>query len=240
MPHKLDLRFNELIRGLTTPIRALKLIFKYPRLIFFSSFPIMVTIIVSALCIYAVLTGAWSLGMAWFQNIAGSYAGVASGILAFLFGIFTLYLMFHSVGISLSLIASPFNDMLAEETERVCGQSPCKLTLSTFVHIFFLDLRKTVLTLSLSLGLWFLALVPVVGLLSPLGFSLITTLTFISYPQSRRHLGIIECLVWMRNHSMASLGFGFSTMVLFGIPVLNAFALPISVVGGTLLFLENE
>jgi uncharacterized protein involved in cysteine biosynthesis len=72
-----------------------------------------------------------------------------------------------------------------------------------------------------------------------LGFSLITTLTFISYPQSRRQLGLIQCLAWMRKNLFASLGFGLATMILFGIPVVNAFALPLSVVGGTLLYLES-
>lgn len=240
MQPKLDSKFSEFARGLSTPLRAFQTILKYPRLMFLSLFPIFMTVLVAALCFYAVLVGALSIANHWFQNWIGSYAGMATGIFAFIIGLFSLYLLFHSVGLLLSLIASPFNDWLAEETERALGKAPVALTLFVLLRVFFLDLRKTLLTLTASIGLWFLALMPGVGLLAPFGFALVTTLTFISYPQSRRQLGLIECLTWMRDHFFASLGFGFSTLILFGIPVLNAFAIPLSVVGGTLLFLEND
>jgi uncharacterized protein involved in cysteine biosynthesis len=240
MPHKLDSKFSEFVRGFLTPVRALQTVFHRPKLLTICLFPIFLTLVVAALCIYAVLIGAWSIGTTWFQSFAGSYTGIATGIFAFFAGIFTLYLAFQSMSILLSLLASPFNDWLAEETERALGKAPIPLTFGVFVRVFFLDLRKTVLTLVASLGFWFLAFVPGLGLLSPLGFALITTLTFISYPQSRRHFGVIECLLWMKRNFAASLGFGLSAMILFAIPVLDVFALPLSVVGGTLLFLETE
>jgi CysZ protein len=246
MPHKLESKSRqagpnefgrEFFRGFSTPFRAVKMIFDHPRLISLSLFPIFMTLLVAALCIYGVLTGAWYIGNHWFQAVLGNYAGVATGLLAFVIGIFSVYLLFHSIGILLSFIASPFNDWLAEETERASGAKPQPLTFAVFFRVFLLDLRKTILTLSVSIGLWFLTFIPGAGILSAVGFALVTTLTFISYPQSRRQLGVIECLGWMKAHFFASLGFGFATMILFGLPVLNAFSLPVSVVGGTLLFL---
>jgi CysZ protein len=228
---------REFFRGLTTPFRALKMIFDHPKLMSLSLFPIFMTLVVAALCIYAVLTGAWYIGNHWFQMLLGNYTGIATGIFAFFIGIFSLYLLFHSIGILLSFIASPFNDWLAEETERATGAIPKPLSFAVFFRVFLLDLRKTILTLSVSIGLWFLAFIPGAGILSAVGFALVTTLTFISYPQSRRQLGVIECLTWMKVHFFASLGFGLATMILFGVPVVNAFSLPLSVVGGTLLFL---
>jgi len=240
MPHNSVSKFSEFVRGFTTPFRALQKIFEHPKLIFLSLFPALLTLFVLAFCIYAVLTGAWAFGHAWLQNLAGTYTGVATGILTFIVGFFTFYLMFQSIGILLSLVASPFNDWLAEETERACGRKPISLNFGILIRVFFLDLRKTIFTLISGIALWFLALVPGLGIFSPIGFALITTLTFISYPQSRRQLGLIECLHWMKSHLAASLGFGFSTLLLMSIPVVNAFALPLSVVGGTLLFLESD
>jgi CysZ protein len=239
MLQNLGFKFRDLIRGFTTPIRAAQKIFASPRLVFLSLFPIFISLLVAAFCIFAVLSGAWAAGNLWFQNIAGTYAQAASGIFSFVVGVFTLYLLFQSIGIILSFIASPFNDWLAEETERACGQRPQSLSFFSLIRVFFLDFRKTILTLSVSISLWFIALVPGLGLISPVGFALVTTLTFISYPQSRRHLGVIQCLIWMKENFAASLGFGFSTLILFGIPICNVFALPLSVVGGTLLFLES-
>ena len=240
MPLNLDLKFKNFLRGATTPVRALQTIFHHPRLIFISIFPMMVTAVAIALSIYAILTGAWSFGTAWFQSFTGQYTGLATGVFAFIVGSFTFYLLFHSIGILLSLLSSPFNDWLAEETERACGKERVTLSFRILFLVFLSDIRKSVLTLTASLGFWLLAFVPVLGLIAPLGFTLITTLTFISYPQSRRHLGIFECLLWIKSNIFLSLGFGLTTTLLFGIPVINVFALPLAVVGGTLLFLENE
>jgi CysZ protein len=236
----LALKFNSFVRGFTTPVRALQAIFENPRLIFLSLFPILMTLVVAAICIYAILTGAFSLGTAWFQSIAGTYAGVASGIFAFIVGIFSFYLMFHTIGILLSLLSSPFNDWLSEETERSVGRKVTPLNFWILIRVFFLDLLKTAATLSFSVVLWIMALIPGLGLIAPLGFALITTLTFISYPQSRRNFGLIECFIWVKRNLAASLGFGLATMLMFGIPVVNVFALPLAVVGGTLLFIDCE
>jgi len=81
-------------------------------------------------------------------------------------------------------------------------------------------------------------LLPVANVIFFLGLALLNTFTFITYPQSRREHGLSESLQWIRNHFWLSLGFGITTLLLFSIPLVDFFALPVSVVGGTILFFE--
>jgi uncharacterized protein involved in cysteine biosynthesis len=55
------------------------------------------------------------------------------------------------------------------------------------------------------------------------------------YPQTRRGLGFRYGLGFLWRHAYACLGFGASISFLFAIPFASSFALPLAVVGGTLL-----
>ena len=240
MPSNLDSRFKNFARGFTTPFRALEVVFTHPKLILLSLLPVVVTLFVTAAIIYACLAGAWAQGNNLFQNTLGSYSWITGGFLLIIVGLLVLYFIFHALSILISLIASPFNDLLSEATEKAVGSNFPKLGFLDLLRVFFLDLRKALVSLFFAGCFGVLSLVPVVGFLSLPGFALIHTLTFVTYPQSRRRQGVSESLVWMRSHWEASLGFGLMTLFLFSIPVINFFALPLSVVGGTLLYLENE
>ena len=83
-------------------------------------------------------------------------------------------------------------------------------------------------------------LLPVANIVFFIGLVLLHTFTFITYPQSRREQGLLQSLLWIKDHFYLSLGFGVMSFILFSIPVIDFFALPISVVGGTLLFCDTN
>lgn len=224
-----------------TPIRAVGVIVQSPKLMMWSALPMAILIIVLSLVIYAILAGLGTWLTAAFTGFFASYAGVAATIVQILVAITLLYLSVFSLTILVSLFASPFNDLLAEATERELGVPGVPgASASRLIRVFFLDLRKTALTLTLSIAIGLFMLIPVVGLIGLLATALINTFTFVTYPQSRRETGVRDSIAWVRANLPASLGFGLTLVVLFSVPVINLFSIPLAVVGGTLLFVERE
>ena len=68
---------------------------------------------------------------------------------------------------------------------------------------------------------------------------LLLTFQYVSYPQTRRGENLGTSLAFLGRHFWACLGWGASMTVLFMIPLLSAFMLPIAVVGGTLLYARS-
>ena len=239
MHSNLDSKFKDFVFGLTTPFRALSHCVRRPKLFALSVLPLTLTLIAVGFAFYGILNGAWHVIHDFVFSWAGNYSMIASQFALFILGTVLLYFAFQVMGLFIALLSSPFNDLLAEATEKTLGAPAIEVHFLDLLRVFFLDLRKTVIAL---LGLLFFSLfslIPGLGALSFLGFALIETFTFVTYPQSRRGHGIYQSLVWMKNNWAVSFGFGFATLILFGIPVVNLFALPISVIGGTMIFLRR-
>lgn len=225
--------------GFTTPLRAINLAMDHPKLFALSIAPMAVTLIVLSCLIYALLAGAWGASHLFFNQMVGSYANALSGVTVFFVAVFALYFSFNILNLLLALFSSPFNDFLAEATERACGEVATPHHFLDLFRVFALDLRKTILAFALVILMTLISFAPLIGFFSFVGFSFIQAFTFITYPQSRRKHGIVDSLRWIKNNGMTSFGFGLVTLLLFGIPFLNIFALPLSVIGGTLLYLRK-
>lgn len=240
MPSTLVSKFNEFFTGATIPLRALILILHHPKLLSLSLAPILITILVFALMIYLMLTGVWSLAHSSYLAFVGDYSGVAFAVLSLLvisaLGFFSVSLLTFLM----SLCASPFNDVLAEKTEIKIGLTDApSWTAGRFIRTLWIDLRKSVVSIFSAVVFGLGMLVPVANILFFVGLALLNTFTFITYPQSRRQQGLIQSLVWIRSNFFLSLGFGIVTLLLFSIPVVDLLILPISVVGGTMLYAES-
>ncbi len=232
-------RSKEFISGLTSPIRVLGLLLEHPGLLGLFILPMVITLIIVSSVIYGVLIGLWNTLQGLFQSVLGTASAWGSGILSVLAGALLIYFSAFCLGILIQLIASPFNDILAEKTEVACGETPPKTTLNRLFLVFLIDLRKTGLTLSFTVVLFLIGLIPGIGLISIPGLALVQAFTFLSYPLSRRAIGIRGSFSWIRENFFRTLGFGLITLVLFSIPVINLFALPLSVIAGTITFLKK-
>ncbi len=65
---------------------------------------------------------------------------------------------------------------------------------------------------------------------------LLVTFQFVSFPQTRRGEGVLDGIRFLGRNFWVSLGFGMSIAFLFALPLVSTLALPIAVVGGTLLY----
>lgn len=231
---------NKFIQGICTPYHALKLIADRPRLLTLSLGPILSAILIFIISIYLLLSGLWTFVHSALLSAVSSYSGlifILSAILAL------SAVAFFSVSLLtflMSLLSSPFNDILAEQTEKTLGVPDVPhWSAGRFFRVFWMDLRKSILTLFTSIVFSLGMLIPVANVVFFLGMALLHTFTFITYPQSRREHGLLQSLRWIRGNFFLSLGFGITTLLLFSVPIVNFFALPLSVVGGTLLFCQT-
>jgi CysZ protein len=148
-----------------------------------------------------------------------------------------------------SVVAAPFLEILTQRVEetaapavaaawasagffremlRVAGQALKKLMLYVLV-------MGLLLALNLLPGLG-TALYAVLAFVTTCFF---LTLEFVDYPLDRRGQSLTAKLAYVRRLGLRGLGFGAAVFILGLIPVANLAFLPLSAVGGTLLYLDH-
>jgi uncharacterized protein involved in cysteine biosynthesis len=231
---------DSLLFGLTLPMRALALIVSSPVLILWSAIPILITF---ALDLWLVLTAAH-----WIREKIQQSMGDATG-LAILAMILACVALLLASALTFSffacIIAAPLNDFLAEKAESLAlpPLEPASL-LPTSVRrrtrLIAIDLTKMMAAGTLSLLALTLSWFPGINI-AAIGVAwLLISFEFISYPQTRRGEGIGEGIRFIARNPLSCLGFGASCSFLFAIPLVSCFALPLAVVGGTLLYAQGH
>lgn len=234
-----------MVEGLSTPFRALGLILRRPKLLALSSAPVVLSIVVSALLLGWLKTVATNAALHWLAA-----HGYEAGALTTKIAVFVLAALVWLLGIVLfsttvGILASPFNDFLAEAAEKDCRPAlseppPESKTWKGRIEILGIDLTKTIAVLALQMALLGVSLVtfwiPGLAFLWTAAAFLLLTYQYIAYPQTRRAQGLFESARFLVRYPWLSLGFGGALAVLFSIPFVSALTIPLAVVGGTLLY----
>jgi CysZ protein len=150
-----------------------------------------------------------------------------------------------------TIIAAPFNDALSEAIEeREAGRAPAPFSLVRVLRELVQALLLAALRLSLYAAivgpLWLLSwLVPGMGQVLYLSVWLVFTaayfaLDYVDWPATRRGLSVRARFALLGAHPLRMLGFGFGVWLCLFVPLLNLLFMPLSVAGGTLLFLDLE
>jgi len=164
----------------------------------------------------------------WIAQIFAWIALFIAGVLAFTF----------IAGIA----ALPFNDGLAEltETRATPPLAPiARVSWSGKARLLAIDLFKTLCALFMSFFALVFSWIPGLNLIGIVLAFLLISFQFLSYPQTRRGEGVREGVIFLFAHFWACLGFGMSFAFLFALPVVSSLALPLAVVGGTLLYARS-
>jgi CysZ protein len=234
----MTLRLNSFLYGLTLPILAFKKIISQPKLVFWSLLPIGITL------------GFYHLFVSEMQNQMRALVGRSMAIwgmdpqgwLAFFLLLLSKLLLLFVSALTFSFVATivacPFNDFLAEQSES-CAVPPLskvgRRTLSEKLRLLGLDLLRSLLATGVNLVALLFSWVPFLNFLALLITFLVISFQFTSYPQTRRGLGMAEGVAFLWRHTYACLGFGAVFTLLFTFPILSSVCLPLAVVGGTLL-----
>lgn len=227
---------SDTLLGATTPLAAARLIVSSPRLLLLSILPALLTSVIY----FFLISAAQAKISAWMLHYLASWGVSAGGWLAW--GMFllskTVLIAIAAITFSFTanIVASPLNDWLAESAEKHSGLAPVrKGGLKFKLTVLLIDIAKTVVTAFASITALVLSWVPVLGI-AAVGFAfLMVSYQYISYPQTRRGMGLLKSFMFLLKHPFPNLGFGMVMMFLFSIPLLSAFFLPVAVVGGTML-----
>jgi len=229
--------------------RSLQLLFKDKVVLTFSLVPIFVGLI-----LYYFL-GAWI-----FQDVLGqgkefisnyiSSDGLGNFLYWFIVTILSagLFLLVnYTFVLSVSLIASPFNDLISGRIERVVrGQSTkslpesFSLTMKRMPKVFLNEFKKlTFIGILTIIGLS-LSFFPVLAPLSIIISCLLLSASFLDYSWSRHDLAFRSCFNDIRKSFISYGVSGGIFLLLFSIPLVNIFVLPYAVIYFTVLFSSKK
>lgn len=183
------------------------------------------------------------------QNIQSS--GWASAFYYFIFGIMTVLFFFMinwGFVLVISLIASPFNDLLSSRIERITSGEEIKgigNDFERFLGRFFFtivnELKKLIFIVSLTLVSFIMGIVPLIGpVLTTLMASVLIAIQFLDYSWSRHDFSLKQCLGDLKSSPFVYTASGFIFVFLLSIPVVNIFCLPLAVVYFTVHFSKKN
>jgi len=177
------------------------------------------------------------------------FASIVKWMAWFVIGSLFLIVYGYSFNVITNFIAAPFYGLLAAETERlVTGQAPpdesigkmlVRVFSREFSKLFYFFGRGIIVILLIIL----ISFIPVLNIFGPL-IGLIwaawsMAIQYADYAADNHQVpfsDMRDCL-WKRNRSC--LGFGGSLMACSVIPIVNIFAMPAAVTGGTLFWLNE-
>lgn len=163
-------------------------------------------------------------------------------LLAVMFGI----IVFYTFSLIANIIAAPFNGFLSAAVERMeTGIEPdsgMSLAQEAWVTIGQ-EIRKTVFFLIRAVPLVILSFIPVINVAAPfLWFaysSWVSYLQYMDYPMANHGIRFDDQRQRLRGRPLDTFSFGGLSTLMMMVPILNLFAMPVSVIGATLHWCRN-
>ncbi len=163
------------------------------------------------------------------------------------FGMTLFVLIFYTFSLLANIIASPFNSLLAEATEKyLTGQSMdesdgFEQIIKEIIPTIFMEIKKLIYMIAWSIP--FLILLFVIPVIGPIIWFLFTawmmSLQYMDYPMGNHKLNFGEQRTLQGQQRLFSLGFGGVTMGASMIPFVNFIIMPTAVIAATMIWLEQ-
>jgi len=235
------------VQGAKLPFRGLGYIVARPRLWLLVLIPLVINFIIFAALLgwgfheFAHTLKTWLAGhQAWYWTALVWLAKIFFWLIVLVM----VYFIFTPIAL---LIASPFNDRLAESVEKTYGfdiednRRFLKMVLEEAAFAIKSETKRLVFALSVFAFIFLLNFIPVIGSIAyaAAGFlwgAWAASMEFTGFAMDRRHLGLRRKWDLLRSNPAPAFGFGIVTVLLLMIPFLNVLVFPVSAVGGTMLF----
>jgi CysZ protein len=231
--------FREIVFGFLVPVRALWLIVRTPRLIAWSTLPILLTLTLFGLGFFHAHELLRNIVQSFWGARGWNPQGLGSALFRYLVELLLFLASAMSFTFIASLLATPFNDFLAEASESYATPPLSKglsLRFSQRLRLITLDVGKALFSGISTFLLIFLSWIPGVQVIAYPLTAVLVALQFLSFPATRRGSNLGQDLRLLRRHVWVCLGFGWATAMTLAVPFVSAFFLPVAVVGGTLLY----
>ncbi|MGR8948342.1 MAG: sulfate transporter CysZ [Gammaproteobacteria bacterium] len=235
---------SQLLLGAGYVVQGMKLISK-PRLRRFVVIPLSINIVIFA-------AGLFALGHAieWAVSYLPQWLQWLRWLLWPLFVLASFVVVFYTFSIIANVIASPFNGFLSAAVERYLLEEPRtseRLSLGAvyreLARTIFAEIRKLLYFVLWAIPCLILFLIPGLNLAAPLVWfafgAWMLAIEYVDCPlgNHEKPYPVVKKLLARRRR--LALGFGFATMLLTLIPVVNFIAMPVGVAGATALYLDH-
>lgn len=183
----------------------------------------------------------------WIDHFLPKWLRWLSWLLWIIFGLSFLIVMVYTFTLIANLIAAPFNGLLAEKVELLAtGKKLEDTSWAQIVKEIPRALKRQLQFILYYLPRAILGLIcffiPVVQVAAgPLWFlfnSWMMSVQYIDYPMDNHRIEFKPMLHQLRDKRGLNFGFGMASMVATMIPFVNFIAMPASVIGATLLWVD--
>ncbi|MCB0218123.1 MAG: EI24 domain-containing protein [Chrysiogenetes bacterium] len=239
--------------GLGAPKRGMSFLGEHPKLISWCVIPVIINYLIFGTLAY--LAGKFIPELSdmilpeatnWFWDVVRF---LLQGVGYLIVGVAAYFLFVPVAG----LIASPFNDMLAEQvgilkTGEVPEGAGWKNFASDALFSIGVEAKKLLLLVILAVGTFLVGLIPVVQVISPVVGVLVgifyVALEYIDFAMAHRKLPFSDRVAMLAaDQPGMALGFGLPPYVVALVPVVNVLVIPllapVMVVAGALLYYEH-
>ncbi len=222
--------------GIRHYLSGLKRLLIYPSLLLLAIVPILLTL---ATLVFLAGGGAWLIG-SWMRT---SFSLPADSLI-FMQALTVLIIIFLSLWIYLPLtriFLAPISEQISVKTFKIHGEMQPSDREVNFAHAMWegvklVALQLIVLALVLLVSFIFPPIAPPLWIIITIIF---VGMDFLDVPLSLRGLNTGEKLTFYWNHRAMFLGFSFAGYAVLHIPLVNVLALPVGIIGGTMLVMRK-
>ncbi|MBT3218108.1 MAG: hypothetical protein HN348_03380 [Proteobacteria bacterium] len=237
-------------RGFLYPFRGFAFLRQHPVLLPWVILPTLMTAAMIIIAAWATFTYTPVLLAALMAPPAGGILLTLWTAIAIVLGIAIFVALAAFLYLLSGIIGAPFYDRLSERVEEV--RFGPRLAEYTW-WIFAVDIYYSVVHTALALAMWIaimmllmgLNVIPVIGstleiIGSTMAMALFLAREMMDGAMSRRRLSFIHKVRIVKQHGSLMGGMGLASAMFLAIPVFNLIGMPISIIGGTLLFCDLE
>jgi len=216
----------------------------------FALVPILVNIVVFLVAIKVGLQQFTSLMDRFLGSIRWLPDWLAAGfewVLYPLFALLIIIAVYYTFTMVANLIAAPFNAILAQKVEaKLLGREVVfedASMVSVIGRTLGSEVKKMAHMLKWLILLLILTFIPGVNVIAPFAWLVygawMLSLEYADYPMGNHELYFKDELLRLKKNKFKSLGFGSGVMLMTAIPVINFFAMPVSVAAGTAYWVDR-
>ena len=115
--------------------------------------------------------------------------------------------------------------------------------INNFIPVFIAELKKLLYIILLMLLYSLIFIIPVINVIAPILWVFFSAwmlaLEYVDYPMSAHNISFKELRKRLKERMLLTFGFGFSTLVITTIPLINFLAMPTAVAGATVMWVEE-
>lgn len=239
------------IKGLTYIFKGFSLIGK-KGVRRFVVVPLLVNTVTFSLAIYMGITQFDGLmnyllgGISWLPDMVVT---ALTWVLWPLFAILIFVAVYYSFTMAANLIAAPFNSILAYRVEKlltgqVINSNEAEHTvMSVAARTIGSEVKKLSYMVKWLILLIIITFIPVINVIAPFAWlaygAWMFAIEYADYPMGNHEMYFKDELTVLKRNRFLSLGFGSGVVLLTSIPILNFFAMPVSVAAGTAMWVDK-